>query len=165
MESKNIEINGIVYTIFKNGDVYNGKRKITQRPDINGDGYACFTAGKKGCRKKVKTHSIVGKLFVENPNNYPELDHLDNDRMNPSAWNLEWVTHQENIKRAKERGSYNGRCVGELNPKAKLNEQIVKDIRDDFIKGLTQNKISQKYKVPWSTVHNIVTYQTWKHII
>lgn len=162
MRSKEIEIYGIVYTVFENGDVYNKDKLLTQRPDNSGDGYACFTAGKKGNRRRVRTHTIVGKLFVENPNNYPELDHLDNNRMNPSASNLEWVTHQENVKRAHERGSYNGRYIGEKNPKAKLNENIVDCIRKDFANGLTQNKISQKYNVPWSTVHNIVTYQTWK---
>lgn len=163
MNNKNIDINGIVYTVYENGDIYNGERKITQRPNHK-DGYACFTAGKKNHRVNIKTHSIVGKLFVENPNNYPELDHLDGNRMNPSANNLEWVTHKENIRRAYEKGSYNGISVGEKNPKAKLNEEIVKNIRKDFVDGLTQNKISQKYNVPWSTVHNIVTYQTWKHI-
>lgn len=50
------------------------------------------------------------------------------------------------------------------NPKAKLNEYIVKDIRKDFVDGLTQIEISKKYNVPWSTVHNIVTYKTWKHM-
>ncbi len=163
MRSKEIEINGVVYTVFENGDVYNKERKITQRPDTNGDGYACFTAGKKGCRRKIRTHTIVGQLFVENPNNLPELDHLDNNRMNPSASNLEWVTHQENIKRAHKRGSYEGKHIGEDNPRAKLNKNIVNDIRKDFENGLTQNKISQKYSIPWSTVHNIVTYQTWKY--
>lgn len=163
MKSEKIDINGIVYTIFENGDVYNEERKITQRPNYK-DGYACFTAGKKNHRVNVKTHSVVGKLFVNNPNNLPELDHLDGNRMNPSADNLEWVTHQENVKRAQEKGSYNGRYIGVKNPKAKLNNDIVKDIRKDFTNGLTQKKISQKYNVPWSTVHNIVTYQTWKHV-
>ena len=162
MKSKEINIYGIVYTVLENGDVYNGKRKITQRP--NEDGYACFTAGKKNCRVSIRTHSIVGKLFVDNPDNLSELDHLDNNRMNPNANNLEWVTHQENVKRVKEKGSYNGRYIGEKNPKAKLNADIVKNIRKDFVNGLTQNKISKKYNVPWSTVHNIVTYQTWKHV-
>lgn len=163
MRSKEVNINGIIYTVYENGDVYNGKRKITQRPNHK-DGYACFTAGKKYNRVNVKTHSVVGKLFVDNPNNLPELDHLDNNRTNPSADNLEWVTHQENIRRAYLRGSHIGRCVGIKNPKAKLNEDTVKDIRRDFVDGLTQNKISQKYNVPWSTVHNIVTHQTWKHV-
>lgn len=165
MKSKEININGIIYTVFENGDIYNSKtgNKITQRPNHK-DGYACFTAGEKHRRINIKTHSVVGKLFVDNPNNLPELDHLDGNRMNPSADNLEWVTHQENIRRACEKGSYNGLIVGVKNPRAKLNENIVKNIRNDFSNGLTQNEISIKYNIPWSTIHNIVTYQTWKHV-
>ena len=164
MRNKDIDIGGLIYTIYDNGEVYRGNRKIKQRPCYN-DGYASFTAGKKNSRKSIRTHTIVGKLFVENPNNYPELDHLDGNRMNPSADNLEWVTHEENIKRAYEKGSYDGRIVGIKNPKAKLNENIVKDIRNDFDLGMSQKKISVKYNVPWSTVHNIITHQTWKHVI
>ena len=110
MRNKDIDIGGLIYTIYDNGEVYRDNRKIKQRPCYN-DGYASFTAGKKNSRKSIRTHTIVGKLFVENPNNYPELDHLDGNRMNPSADNLEWVTHEENIKRAYEKGSYDGRIV------------------------------------------------------
>lgn len=164
MRNKNIEINGIIYTIYENGDVYNGINKIKQRPN-NPDGYACFTAGKKNNRTSIKTHSIIGKLFVDNPNNFNKIDHLDGNRMNPNASNLEWVTHQENVKRACEKGSYKGRYIGELNPKAKLNSEIVMKVRFDFVNGMKKSNISKKYDVPWSTVHNIVTYQTWKHVI
>ena len=164
MRSKEVNIEGLLYTVYENGDVYRGDRKITQRPCYQ-DGYASFTAGKKNSRMSIRTHTIVGKLFVENPNNLPELDHLDGNRMNPSADNLEWVTHEENIRRAYERGSHDGRITGIKNPKVKLNEDIVKSIRNDFDSGMTQKKISVKYNVPWSTVHNIITYQTWKHVV
>lgn len=164
MRSEEINIGGLIYTVYENGDVYRGDRKITQRPCYQ-DGYASFTAGKKNSRKSIRTHTIVGKLFVENPNNLPELDHLDGNRMNPSADNLEWVTHEENVRRAYEKGSHDGRISGIKNPKAKLNDNIVRNIRNDFNSGISQKKISVKYSVPWSTVHNIVTYQTWKHVI
>lgn len=164
MRSKEVNIEGLIYTIYENGDVYRNNRKIKQRPCYK-DGYSSFTAGKKNTRRSIRTHTIVGKLFVDNPNNLPELDHLDGNRMNPSADNLEWVTHEENVKRAYEKGSHDGRVAGIKNPKAKLNDEIVKEIRKDFDSGITQKKISVKYNVPWSTVHNIVTYQTWKHVI
>ena len=163
MRNKNIDINGIIYTVYENGDVYNGNRKITQRPSYK-DGYACFTAGKKNNRCVIKTHTIVGKLFVDNFNSLTELDHLDGNRMNPDANNLEWVTHEENIRRAYKKGKYKGRYIGEKNPRAKLNEECVKNIRIDFINGLRKKDISIKYNIPWSTVHNIVTYKTWKDV-
>lgn len=164
MNSKDIEINGLIYTVYENGEVYRGNYKIKQRPSCP-DGYACFTAGKKNHRKVVRTHTLVGKLFIDNPNKYTELDYIDGNRMNPSSNNLEWVTHKENIKRAYEKGKYNGHIVGIKNPKAKLNENTVINIRKDFASGIKQNVISKQYDIPWSTIHNIVTYQTWKHVI
>lgn len=164
MRSKDVNIEGLIYTVYENGDVYRNNRKIIQRPCYH-DGYASFTAGKRNARRSIRTHTIVGKLFVDNPNNLPELDHLDENRMNPSADNLEWVTHKENIRRAYEKGSHDGRITGVKNPKAKLNDEIVKEIRKDFNSGITQKKISVKYNIPWTTVHNIVTYQTWKHVV
>ena len=128
------------------------------------DGYKRIVLMKDAKKKRYMCHRLVALTFIDNPNNLPELDHLDGNRMNPSANNLEWVTHQENVRRAQEKGNYSGRYIGAKNPKAKLNDDIVKDIRKDFVNGLTQNKISKKYNIPWSTIHNIVTYQTWKHV-
>lgn len=159
---KEIEINEAYYTVYDNGDVFGRDKKIKQRP--NSDGYACFTAGRKLHRTSVKTHSIVAKLFVPNPNGYNEVDHLDGNRMNADYRNLEWVTHKENIKRAKNKGSYEGRIVGESNPKAKLTKEIILQIRNDFKNGEKQSEIAKKYCVPYSTIHNIVTRNTWKNI-
>lgn len=161
--TKDIEINGCVYHISDTGIVY-GKHWniIKQRPDD--DGYSSFTAGKKNHRTRIRTHRIVGKIFVDNPNNYNELDHLDCNRMNPSANNLEWVTHQENINRIKINGNRQDISC-EKNPRAKLTKEVVVLLRNEFKNGATQKEISIKYNIPWSTVHNIVTYNTWKEVI
>lgn len=50
MNNKDIEINGLTYTVYENGEVYRGNYKIKQRPS-NPDGYACFTARKKESSK------------------------------------------------------------------------------------------------------------------
>ena len=53
MRNKDIDIGGLIYTIYDNGEVYRGNRKIKQRPCYN-DGYASFTAGKKNSRKSAR---------------------------------------------------------------------------------------------------------------
>lgn len=42
-------------------------------------------------------HRVIAMLFVENPNNYNEVNHKDANKKNNKADNLEWVTHQENM--------------------------------------------------------------------
>ena len=127
---KKINICGAVYEITSEGEVFGAYgQPISIRP--NSDGYASFTAGKKGNRTREKVHRLVAELFIPNPNNLPEVDHLDGNRMNPSKDNLEWVTHEENIQRAHKKGSYKGRYVGQDNPKAKLNENLVMQLRSE----------------------------------
>lgn len=164
MRHTNCEINGVSYIVYEDGRVL-GKNgiEIKQRP--NEDGYACFTAGAKGSRICIRTHRIVGKLFVENPSSLPELDHMDSNRMNPAATNLEWVSHQENVRRAWERGNHDGKFEGEKNPRANLNETIVRSLRQEYLSGITQKELSDKYNIPWSTIHNIVNYHTWKCVV
>lgn len=56
-------------------------------------------------RVNVYVHVLVAETFLRCYGNDLEVDHLDNNRHNNRAMNLEWVTHSENIKRAFSRGT------------------------------------------------------------
>ena len=163
MKSQVFTINGATYTVYENGEVFGKQGKISQRP--NTDGYASFTAGRKGNRTRVCTHRLVARAFVSNPNGYPEVDHKDSDRMNPAAKNLEWVKHKENIRRAKERGGYAGHSAGAKNPRAKLNEDIVRMLRREYEAGRTIRELHRQYNIAESTIGNVVHRCTWTHVI
>ena len=49
-----------------------------------------------GKRTHKKIHRMVAEAFIPNPNNLPEVDHIDTDKNNNCVSNLRWVTHQEN---------------------------------------------------------------------
>lgn len=51
-----------------------------------------------------RTHIQVAKAFVPNPFNYPVINHLDGNKLNPFYGNLEWTTHQGNTQHALECG-------------------------------------------------------------
>ena len=53
--------------------------------------------------------------------------------MNPATWNLEWVSHQENVRRAWERGNHDGKFDGAKNPRATLTENIVRTLRQKYV--------------------------------
>ncbi len=59
-------------------------------------GYLYVRVNMNGKRFCQKVHRIVAACFIPNPNNYPEVNHKDNDRTNNVVSNLEWCTTQYN---------------------------------------------------------------------
>lgn len=66
--------------------------------------YLRVTLSKNGETKRYSVHRLVAEAFIENPENKPFVNHIDNDATNNNVSNLEWVTHSENMKHAQNHG-------------------------------------------------------------
>jgi hypothetical protein len=51
---------------------------------------------------KARVHRLVAEAFVPNPRGVPHINHIDGDKANFAIPNLEWVTHQENCRHARD---------------------------------------------------------------
>ena len=68
----------------------------------HGNGYLYVTLHRDdGSKKNQYVHRLVAEAFAPNPEQLPVVDHLDGDKKNNSAANLEWVTQKENLNRAR----------------------------------------------------------------
>lgn len=59
-------------------------------------GYCYVVFSVKGNRKTVKIHRLVANAFIPNPNNFPMVNHKDENKLNNHADNLEWCTPKYN---------------------------------------------------------------------
>lgn len=83
------------------GNKYNPKWVYQDRilhPSNNGNGYLIIGLKKNNIRKNYYIHRLVAEHFIDNPNNYKEVNHLDYNKENNKADNLEWCTRKENIE-------------------------------------------------------------------
>lgn len=62
------------------------------------NGYLIVDLYKNNHRKTLLVHRIVAMAFIHNPNNYPCVNHIDSNRGNCNAENLEWCTVSYNHK-------------------------------------------------------------------
>ncbi|CAL6039013.1 putative_HNH endonuclease [Hexamita inflata] len=91
-------------TGYPNYEVSNfgfARNKTTGRilkPTQRQDGYQVICLYQNKIKKQYLIHQLVAKAFLENPNNYSEIDHCDCVQSNNNVWNLRWVSRSENLK-------------------------------------------------------------------
>lgn len=79
------------YEVSSFGRVRNKHKILT--PYLTEKGYLrCHIRG-----KWHRIHRLVAEAFVQNPNNYSEVNHKDEDKTNNCVENLEWCNHSQNL--------------------------------------------------------------------
>ena len=61
-------------------------------PHITDNGYLFVALYKNKKKYQLKVHRLVANTFIPNPNNYPCVNHKDENKLNNSIDNLEWCT-------------------------------------------------------------------------
>ena len=90
------------YEISDMGHVRNVKRNSIVKSHIDAHGYLTCTLRYVNEEKShtVRIHRAIALAFIPNPNNLPEVDHLDFNRNNYSISNLRWISHEDNVRRS-----------------------------------------------------------------
>ncbi len=160
--------NSTKYLVSTRGEVvaasYNrsGKPKaMTQLKNNMGYPYVQLSEDKK--TEKFLVSRLVAQTFLPNPENKPQVNHIDNDPTNNRVENLEWVTRSENMKHSSKQGRMRvNHQQGENNSRSKLTKEQVLEIRDLFSTGLyTKKAISDLYQVSAHTVGSLIRKEIW----
>ena len=166
--------NGREYEVFKNGRVFakpfsytdnygKGRTRTFERKECNpsqtSNGYWELNLGGKS-KEKWMVHRLVAYLWCDNPNGYATVDHLDGNKNNNSAENLEWVTREENIKRGFKNGLMRkgNLRANYLNWKysSKVTPDIKHTIKKEYEDGKKQIDLAMKYMLCQSQISAII---------
>lgn len=85
------------YEVSDLGLVRNARTGKILNLHSNNSGYLVIDLHKDGTHKTFSVHRLVAKAFIPNPDNLPEVNHLNEDKHDNRATNLEWCDRVHNI--------------------------------------------------------------------
>lgn len=85
-----------LYQITENGQIFGVKRQkfLSLREDK--DGYLIVNLSKDNKPKTYKVHRLVAMTYLPNPENFSQVNHIDENKKNNDISNLEWCTNEHN---------------------------------------------------------------------
>lgn len=128
-------------------------------------GYLYISMWKDGLAKNKFLHRLVGKYFVPNPENKPQINHKKGFKWDNRANELEWATSSENLKHAHSTGLKKPTCNnGESIGTSKLKTNDIFEIRNLINDGVRIKVIALKFNVSFQTISAIKTGASWAHV-
>ena len=137
---RNLDFLGLSrYTVTADGRLWNHDTYKWQTLTLNQNGYIDLgLVHDDGVIHHHKFHRLVALAFIPNPENKPEVNHIDGNKLNNNVTNLEWNTAMENHRHARETGLRRKR----------LSDEEVHDICKRLVAGESVGNISRSYNIP-----------------
>ena len=135
---------------------------------INNKGYVQTPIFRRDSKKRINKsiHRIVAETFIPNPENKPQVNHIDCDKTNNKKSNLEWNTQEENMKHAKDNGLRDTPLMrevgkGEKNSQAIINKNDVIKIREIHSKEAYKVKeyLANLFNIDMSLLEDVLVFK------
>lgn len=126
---------GGLYFVSDEGDVFSSQSNRKLKPHIQAGGYLRIELNYDGIKRKELIHRLVAEAFIPNPNNYPIVNHKDENPANNRVDNLEWCTYEynSNYGTCQERiREHRPQIEGYTHVQSKVVRQF--DLKGNFIK-------------------------------
>lgn len=131
-------------------------------------GYIFITLTANNTKRTLKVHRLVAEAFIPNPENKPEVNHINGDKCDNRVENLEWCTHAENMNHASKNnllhiqsGNNNGNCK-KINQYT-LDNKLIKKWHSIY--EITKETGFERHSITRCCTNKLKTYKgyIWKY--
>jgi hypothetical protein len=142
------------YRVSNWGRVWSERRKQELASNDRGTGYPVVWLRRGGKKETCTVHRLVAVAWIANPLDKPHVNHIDHDKKNARADNLEWVTRSENMRHSVMCG------VGTAN----TSPNEVLEIKRLYSEGYKVNHLARMFNKTRATIYGIVKNKSWAYV-
>lgn len=140
--------------VTKRNYVYHYKKKM-MRPHFDEEYVKVQLRTSLGKSKGYRLHRLIAEAFIPNPENLPQVNHVNGNKSDNRIENLEWCTHQHNVDHAIITG------LKEIATRRHVTEEQVRQVRVELNNGLTYPQIVKKLNITEAIIGNIKRGNSW----
>lgn len=148
------------YEISTLGRVKSLKNNIILKQKFNkSNGYMQVTLYNNGEGKTFSVHRLVGNAFIKNPKNLPQINHIDQTKVNNIVSNLEWCTARyncnygtktENLKKRTNQYTRDGKLIKTWGSLCEIEEKL--GFYESNISACCNGRLKSAYNFIWRFV-------------
>ena len=131
------------------------------RASANDRGYERISIVSNRRAAMYSVHRLVAEAFIPNPENKPQVNHINGKKSDNSITNLEWATSSDNIR---HRVRVMGQLVGERSGNSKLRHIEVVAMRTVLFDNHTNKEIQKMIGKPVDAIDQAMRGKSWAHL-
>lgn len=141
---------------------HRGIPRLMKPTALSSSGYVVvgLFSGDGSKQKSALVHRLVAEAFIPNPDNKPQVNHINGNKVDNRVENLEWCTCCENISHAYRTGL---NPSGESSYQSKLTNEQVRFIRAN-VDCFSRATFSKMFNVGESVISGVILGKTYKHV-
>lgn len=156
------------YFIDKESNIWSTvrNRQLTKHLDAKKMYLTCLMIDETKCKRPRLVHHLMAKTWIEPcPGEWGaargkyQINHKDGNKLNNKLENLEWITHEGNLKHAWETGL---QSFGENRPNSIFTSAQVRQIRLRLIDGEKVRALADEFNTSTGNIKRIQQFAAWK---